>query len=173
MDWRKKVRKEGRKNTLQSKNCGVWIQEYSGMFLLGSLLSLWFPSAAGSLLTPGLLVWWMTLWHYFSPERHWGPGCPCPGYETFLRVCLYRKRRHNSLMNPQDHVEHAGLDPKRGVQNVPLDSGCVIKNLQLYKQKRYLQPLFQGSYFSPKHSSIRHNQKDKNNNNLPLLVLKI
>ena len=92
---RKCGRKEGK--ILCSLKTVEWIQEYSGMFLLGSLLSLWFSSAAGSLLTPGLLVWWMTLWHYFSPERHWGPGCPCPGYETFLWVCLYRKRRHDKF----------------------------------------------------------------------------
>lgn len=101
-----------------------------------------------------------------------GQAARAQGMRPFSGYVFTGKDVTTSLMNPQDHVEHAGLDPRRGVQNVPLDSGCVIKNLQLYKQKRYLQPLFQGSYFSPKHSSIRHNQRDKNNNNLPLLVLK-
>lgn len=66
----------------------MWIQKYSGMFPLGSVLSLWFPSL---LLTLGLLVWWMTLWHYFGPERHWGAGCPARGMWPFSGYVLSGK----------------------------------------------------------------------------------
>lgn len=83
-------RVEGKKEKYFYK---LWVKEYSGMFVS----SLWFPSAAGSFLTFGPLVWWMTLWHYFSPERHWGPGCPCPGCETFLWVFLYSTRRQDQF----------------------------------------------------------------------------
>lgn len=51
-----------------------------------------FPLALGSSLTPGLLAWWMTLWHYFGPERHCRPAARARAERPFS---VQRKRRQD------------------------------------------------------------------------------
>lgn len=110
-----------------------------------------FPSAAGSLLTLGLLVWWMTVWHYFSPERHWGPGCLCPGYETFLWVCLYRKRRQDEFNESTRSCWECRSSPECSTGPELRHSETAEKPRQLYR-----------FCFSPEHFTLHTSSCNRN-----------
>ena len=70
---------------LQSKNCWVFWSGFGFISVVPPplLLACYWPL--------GLLAWLMTLWHYFSPERHRGPGLPGPGMWPFSGYVLSEK----------------------------------------------------------------------------------